>query len=162
MSSFSSIEQSLLQLLIDVVPEGVKVTALPVQQAASSKARGRRINVAFLRVAIDSAARNAAVPNASRAGARPAPPLHLDYLISAHTSDYASTDAGASALIETALRAVESHPILTPASLEPAVNKNLNPPTLTIVDQSLPEWAQLWTALQAPWQPALLVRVGTV
>lgn len=161
MSSFSSIERSLTQLLADALPEGVQVTALPVQQAASARAKGRRINIAFLRVAMDSAARNAPTPAANRTGTRPAAPLLLDYLISVHASDYATTNASASSLIETALRTFEAHPVLPLASAEPAANKSLQPPTLNIVDQSVPEWAQLWTALQSPWQPALLVRVRT-
>lgn len=161
MSSFSSIEQSLTQLLVDAMPEGVQVTAVPVQQAASSKARGRRINIAFLRVATDSTARNATTPATSRTGAKSVAPLLLDYLISVHASDYAATNVSASAWIETALRAFESHPVLSPASAEPGGNKSLHPPTLALVEQSLPEWAQLWTALQSPWQPALLVRVRT-
>lgn len=159
MSSLASIEQAILQLFVGTVPAGVKVTTLTVQQATSSKTRGRRVNLAFLRVAMDPAARNMPSPRAGGAQASPTLALHLDYLISVHTSDYTTPDTRAAALIENVIRTVESHPILATTPAESTATQGRSAATLTIVDQSIQEWAQLWTALQTPWQPAILLRV---
>lgn len=156
MSSLASIEQAILQLFVGTVPAGVKVTTLTVQQATSSKTRGRRVNLAFLRVAMDPAARNMPSPRVGGAQTSPTLALQLDYLISVHTSNYTTPDTRAAALIENVIRAVESHPIL---ATESTANQGRSAATLTIVDQTIQEWAQLWTALQTPWQPAILLRV---
>lgn len=154
MSLATSVEQSLVAILAAAAPAGVKVTVLPVQQAVKSKSRGNRFNLTLLRAGVDGVARNAPAPPASRAGAPASLPLYLDYLVSVHV-----TDSSASTLLEAALRAFESQPILTTTITEPGATKNRTAPTVTIVDLSLLEWSQLWTAAQSPWQPALLLRI---
>lgn len=158
MSSFSSVEQALVELLTGAVPAGVKVTMLPPQQAASPRNKGRRINVALLRAGIDPTARNAVNPPSGRSEARVTPPLSLDLLVSVHLSDYATTGDRSSALLENALRAVLEQPVLALPSPENTMPKKPAQATVSVVDLSLAEWADLWTALQTPWQPAVLIR----
>lgn len=158
-SSFAAVELAIVKLLRAEVPPGVQVTTRSPAQAGEWKVKpGQpgRINVALIRVELNSSPRNLPNPPASSAPMPPPAAFDLSYLISAQAGAEATVEGGVPHLLECAGRALLRQPVLGLLMTDAAGMTMETPVALLVQELSWEQWIGLWRALQTKMQPAVI------
>jgi uncharacterized protein DUF4255 len=160
--------RGLLQKRLDVAADldasadaelsGTNVTALPPDEAQQAGPQdGNRLNVFLYKTSLDAALRNA--------GAQPALPLTLHYLVMPYVREDATLIG--QRLLGRAMSILHDHPVLGPAEIKDALDGNdlhLQAERVRIVPEtvSTEELSRLWACFQAKFRVSAAYQVSVV